>query len=375
MTSDTHSKIFIFPHTETTLANVGERWLRVLTPEEHDPVPLESIFKDDSVPLLVFFGNDPLKQAINDPRLRPLLKEKVIYHIGGIDELGTDMSGVGVRAYLGYKGCPAYIISPKEEVLFRDAFFAGLRSLHDQKTLGRALEDTRKAWDELVDGRPDSDYWWLIKLYALKAVKDLLFIGDTEWMLPAPARFIRMRPAVIHADRPRIEIINLSPVILKWLQEDPERIAALSPEQFEDLIADRLTRAGLSVTKTGKTNTPDGGIDLIAHPKSSSIPYLLAAQIKHSRKNRPVPASVVRDFRGAITSLPIDIGMIVTNTRFTPDAQWAAKQLPRLIRLRSIADLKLWLADEIDGSLILKDFPNTIEVAPGLVIPIPWSIE
>ncbi|MFL6283685.1 MAG: restriction endonuclease [Pyrinomonadaceae bacterium] len=375
MTSDTHSKIVICAPASTSLAGVFERWLRELNPEEQGHVPLESILKDESVPLLVFFGTESLKEAISDLRLRPFLKEKVIYHIGGTKELSTDISSAGMRAYLGYKDCPAFMTNPKEGGLFRDAFLAGLISLNDQKTLGTALEDTRKAWGELLDRRTDSEYWWLMQMFALQAVKNLLLIGDAEWRIPAPARFIRIKPAVIHADRPRIEIINLSTVILKWLQEDPKRISALSPEQFEDLVADRLTRAGLSVTKTGKTNTPDGGIDLIAHPKSSSIPYLLAVQIKHSRMNRPVPAGVVRDFRGAITSLPIDIGMIVTNTRFTPDAQWTARQLPRLIRLRSIADLKLWLADEIDGSLILKDFPSTIEVAPGLVIPIPWSIE
>lgn len=378
MTSDSHSKIPICSPAETVLAEVCERWFKEFKLEEYKPASIERVLSDKSVPLVVFFGSEFLKRIVHEPKLLSCLKGKVIYHIGGASDalFMLDINSIGIRAYFGYQDVsPSFIINAQEESLFRDAYLAGLKSLLNQETLGNALDKTKKAWEKLIARKSESIYAQMVRVFARATLRQLVLIGDKNWVAPSPNQLVIIRPPAIRIDRPRIEVVNLSPILLKWLQKDPARIAKLSPEQFEDLIAERLTHAGLIVTKTGKTNTPDGGIDLIAYPKSSSIPYLLAAQIKHSHKNQPISADVVRDFRGAITSFPIDVGLLVTNTRFTPNAQWTARQLPKLIRLRSMEDIKIWLANEIDESSILKDFPSSIEVAPGLVIPIPWSIE
>ncbi len=377
------SKFLICPPEETTLSEVWGRWHKALNLENHDYLSLGDVSNDKDITLLVFIGNNPLQRLIEDTSFHPLFNNKVIYHIGGIPALNsTTLKEIGVKAYLGYGDrAPTFIINtPEAENSFRDTFFVGLQSLANRENLSTALQLTKRAWLELrslsrTSASPFGIHNRFVSMFAKSNEKHLKLEGDSHWRSQVQPRLISYRELIIRADRPRVEVINLSPILLEWLQEDPTRVAKLSPEQFENLVADRLTRLGLVVIKTGTTFTPDGGIDLIAYPQSSSVPYLLAAQIKHSRKNRPVSASVVRDFRGAIAPLPIDIGMIVTNTSFTPDAEWTARQLPKIIRLRDLENLKRWLANELDESMILKDFPNVIEVAPRLVIPIPRSIE
>jgi len=362
---------------ETSLSDVWKRWITVLKPAERLDASLDGILQDESVSLIAFFGNEQIHQVLDDSNLRQSLRKKIVYHMGSTrDSQITDGDAESVKAYFGYEGsAPAFLVNVREENLFRDAFLVGLKSLIDRSSLSTALEATKDAWRKLIDRNRKSHYDLMVRLYARNNLEKLVFKGDPAWAVSGSPRIILAVPRIASLLRPRIEVINLSPVILKWLQEDFARINKLTAEQFEDLVADRLTKAGLSVVKTGKTNTPDGGIDLIASSRSSPVPYLLAAQIKHSRTNRLVSANVVRDFRGAISALPIDIGVIVTNTSFTPDAEWTARQLPKLIRLRNIEDLKLWLADELDAFSILRDLPSSIEVAPNLVIPIPWSIK
>ena len=72
----------------------------------------------------------------------------------------------------------------------------------------------------------------------------------------------------------------------------------------------------------------------------------------------------------SLGSQPFDIGLIVTNTRFTPTAQWIAKQLPHIVKLKDFAALRAWLYDEFEDE-VWKEIPDSITLAPGLTIQIP----
>jgi len=386
--ADKNSTFIIAPSPEDQLGDKLNQWVQGIGVETIDKFTVDDALSDKNRSLLVCLGDESLSQVIEKLQLRSSPGDKVVYHIGAAKHDKNHLLGfVGIEGYLGYKEDIAFLSSPEEEPLFREAFFAGLYSLMRQETLGTAYEKIRQAWTNLTERESSSNLTFFRQMLAHELLENLIRIGDENWFLPNPTA-----PHLIHYNRtalppvddernifarekPIVEVVDFSPVFLQWLEEDPTRIAKLSPDKFEDLIADRLTQIGLIVEKTGTTNTPDGGIDLIAYPKHSLFPFILAAQIKHSRVNRKVKSEVVRDFRGAITSLPIDIGMIVTNTDFTPDAEWAARQLPRLIRLRNLEDIKLWLSGKIDESIVTRDFPESIQVAPRLVIPIPRSIK
>jgi Restriction endonuclease len=94
--------------------------------------------------------------------------------------------------------------------------------------------------------------------------------------------------------------------------------------------------------------------------------------VKHhqSPKYKTGP-SEVRDLIGVMQTLPFSFGVLVTNTIFTPDAQWVAKQRPMLVRLRDMTDIKRWLEDNFLDDCDWREMPEFLEVCPGITIQLP----
>jgi len=46
---------------------------------------------------------------------------------------------------------------------------------------------------------------------------------------------------------------------------------------------------------------------------------------------------------GAILGHPFNAGFVVTNTTFSPDAEWYAREHAKLIRLRGFDDIRRWV--------------------------------
>jgi hypothetical protein len=176
-------------------------------------------------------------------------------------------------------------------------------------------------------------------------------------------------PSIPIASTPLVTITSITPEVISRLAASPEQLLQLSPERFELLVADRLAAMGLGVQRIGRTNRSDGGIDMVAWPeRNASVPFLLAVQAKHSRLNRAVSSGVVRDLKGVLATAPFDVGLIVTNTRFSPDAQWVAQQGSRIVRLRDFGDLLRWLRSDFASEAWHRDLPPTISLGPGLKI-------
>ena len=64
-------------------------------------------------------------------------------------------------------------------------------------------------------------------------------------------------------------------------------------------------------------------------------------------------------------------GLLVTNTSFTPDAEWVAERRALLMRLRDFEDLARWLRDEYPREAEWREIPAEIEMCPGVVIKLP----
>ncbi len=171
------------------------------------------------------------------------------------------------------------------------------------------------------------------------------------------------RTALVHS-------VDFSPALLRFLQQDPNRLRSLTPEEFERFVADRLDRMGMNVKLTGHANRSDGGIDLIATPKTGP-PYVVAAQMKHHEDRKTGREAVDRLL--SWKNSHIRIGLLVTNTAFTSHAVWAAQMAgnQEFIRLRDFEDLKRWLADQYGSEEDWREIPDRIELAPGLVVDVP----
>lgn len=169
-------------------------------------------------------------------------------------------------------------------------------------------------------------------------------------------------------------LITFSPEFYTWLLEDATRLRQLSDEDFERLVADRLSARGLGVRRIGEARRKDGGIDIVAWPeRNPAFPFLLAVQAKHHRTARKTGVADVRDFSAALLSggSCFHFGMIVTNTTFTADAKWFAARNERILRLRDLRDLCRWMQDDFVCEEEWREIPDQIELAPGVSISIP----
>jgi transcriptional regulator with XRE-family HTH domain len=195
--------------------------------------------------------------------------------------------------------------------------------------------------------------------------------------LPTPSFVYRWCQALGLVCPPKtalVRVVDFSPLLLRFLREDPSRLRSLTPEEFERFVANRLDRMGYSVTLTGATNRKDGGIDLIAVPKSANLGSLvIAGQVKHHEGDQKTGREAVDRILAWKDSRYFGVGLLATNTAFTKDAIWTAQQErnARFLRLRDFSDLKRWLQDQWGTEDDWREIPNKVELAPGVVIEIP----
>lgn len=170
-----------------------------------------------------------------------------------------------------------------------------------------------------------------------------------------------------------VELLKFTPDRINWLIQDIERFKKITPEDFQYFVADRLDKMKFNVQIVGEINAKDGGIDIIATPQECPFPYLLGVQVKHHEKNSKTGQKDVRDLLGTINSSNsfFNLGMIVTNTSFSPEAEWFAKQNKHLLRLRDLQDLRRWLKEDFNNESDWREIPDEIELTNGVKIQIP----
>ncbi|MGZ5440832.1 MAG: restriction endonuclease [Thermoanaerobaculia bacterium] len=167
----------------------------------------------------------------------------------------------------------------------------------------------------------------------------------------------------------QVELIPFGEVLAAKLRDDPAVIHNLNADEFEQFICERLFAMGFEPKRVGRYNQRDGGIDVLFWPRVwRNFPFLGAAQVKHHKPSRNVGPPAVREFAAVIANHPINAGLIVTNTSFTPDARWFAQERAKLLRLRGFEDIKRWIADDFASDQEWRDIPASIELAPGLII-------
>ena len=103
----------------------------------------------------------------------------------------------------------------------------------------------------------------------------------------------------------------------RWKGDLLERMLAMSPDAFERLAQRLLREAGFrNVEVLGRSG--DGGIDGVGVYRLSLVSFPTYLQCKRFRGS--VPASAVRDFRGAMSGRG-DKGLLITTGSFTRSAR------------------------------------------------------
>ncbi|MBW7996598.1 MAG: helix-turn-helix domain-containing protein [Candidatus Glassbacteria bacterium] len=173
--------------------------------------------------------------------------------------------------------------------------------------------------------------------------------------------------------RSLITVVDATPRLLEIIKHEPARLDDLTPDQFELVVADRLSCMGYDVQRTGKSTMKDGGIDIIALPRMRDVAsFLLAVQVKHHSRGASTGRGAV-DRLLAWQNTVFRLGLLVTNTRFTRDAIWTATSgdARNFLRLRDFEDLKRWLQGVYHSEMDWKEIPESIELAPGVSVQVP----
>lgn len=131
------------------------------------------------------------------------------------------------------------------------------------------------------------------------------------------------------------------------IHDHPSLLSAMPPRKTEEIVAEVLHGLGYKVELTAQTR--DGGRDILLFAvgdESSPLPeqkYLV--EIKHPSFGNPVGVGTVRAFVGVGPTDPSTGLILVTTTRFTPDARRYAEHeaLRYHLALRDYGDLMEWI--------------------------------
>jgi hypothetical protein len=256
---------------------------------------------------------------------------------------------IKTRARSGYScaACSEYI--PSGSTYFR----------HDPHPYARIFRDQQRAhfcWRCIEASAPaEEEFTHRFRVPALRV------LGAPH--AKSPGTQLELQPV-------RVELLGIGRALSEQLVADASLVHGLTPDQFEEFICDRIYAMGFDVRRVGAVNQPDGGVDVVFWPRGSSRFPILGAAKHHRDPTVKQGPAVVREFAGVLAGHPFNAGLLVTNTSFTPDAQWFAREKAKLIRLRGLTDIRRWLVGNFSDDAEWREIPREIEVCPGVIVRI-----
>jgi restriction system protein len=125
------------------------------------------------------------------------------------------------------------------------------------------------------------------------------------------------------------------------LETFSETLARLHTREFEELIAELLTKEGYDVNLTPASH--DGGIDLYATKQTQLGSLLYVVACKLYRPERPIGSNLVRQLRGTVEREGATAGILVTTSFFSASARKEQMAVPFKLSLLDSGDLQRWL--------------------------------
>jgi hypothetical protein len=171
----------------------------------------------------------------------------------------------------------------------------------------------------------------------------------------------------------RIEVVSsIAAAFAGHVIRNVEDLNKLSPEELEELIADRFGARGYVVKRAGSIFKADGGIDLVFWSKQGNeIPIQGAIQVKHHKKpTTPTDVKVVREMEAVLNHHRglFNVGLVVTNTFFTADAQRWVRSPDLFLRLRDGKDVLRWVNGNFASHDEHREFPSSIELTSNFIL-------
>jgi len=137
----------------------------------------------------------------------------------------------------------------------------------------------------------------------------------------------------------KVIIINNS--LVEKVHTNPELIYNISPTQFEELVAELLTKEGFNVNLTKKTR--DGGKDIFIAHSNSLGNFLYYVECKQYSPDNHIGVRMVRELYGTVCADRATAGLLISTSYFSPDAKKFVEKISNQISLKDYLELKEWI--------------------------------
>ncbi len=141
--------------------------------------------------------------------------------------------------------------------------------------------------------------------------------------------------------------------LMAWLRKHPEDLLQVHPGTFELIIAEIFRDQGYDVEMLGSWNESDGGIDVIAIRRDTTVgDFRVGIQCKRYVKTKVVRADLVWALNSRLDKFHLHKGVIATTARFEKSV---------------LTDLEthLWRIDLRDYSRLKSDLETWGQFSPG----------
>lgn len=139
--------------------------------------------------------------------------------------------------------------------------------------------------------------------------------------------------------KPRIMMVNEA--LVERLRLHPQAIYDLPSRKFEELVAELLVDLGYEVELTPATR--DGGKDILAYMTTPHGKLLCLVEAKRFRRDRTVGVELVRQLFGTLADAEANSAMMVTTSRFSPDAKSFQQRHQYRLALRDYGNIVEWI--------------------------------
>ena len=156
--------------------------------------------------------------------------------------------------------------------------------------------------------------------------------GPTGVQLPVPSSVL---------NEIALEVRDVNDHLLRDLRKDPEKLVRLHPRQFEQVVAELLSKQGFRVELTPASG--DGGFDIYAARKDSVGTFLYLVECKRYTPPNKVGVEVVRSLHGVVQLNRATAGVVATTSRFTRGAQEFQSKVEHQMSLVDYIGLHQWL--------------------------------
>jgi hypothetical protein len=191
---------------------------------------------------------------------------------------------------------------------------------------------------------PRTSAWALTLTDRRKEVQSLIDRFESTWKRALELDLLYRDDAFVEEPR-KSQILIVSQGqwdrLIQVLAQKPELMRAMAPRDFEELVAELLSREGLQVVLTPRSR--DGGRDILACLETPIGEHLYLVECKRYAANRPVGVELVRQLYGIVEIERATAGLLVTTSTFTSGAYDLQRTIGHRLGLRDYDDLVNWL--------------------------------